>query len=68
MSRKNLILFINKNTTRTSLSYNLKYKKLDDSPIVVEQEGGVLEVHWDDSGSLKLVGPSEFEYEGTWDG
>ena len=49
-------------------AYAIKYKKLDDSPIVVEQEGGVLEVHWDDSGSLKLVGPSEFEYEGTWDG
>ena len=49
-------------------AYAIKYKKLDDSPIVVEQEGGLLEVHWDDSGSLKLVGPSEFEYEGTWDG
>ena len=49
-------------------SFVIKYKKLDASPIVVEQEGGVLEVHWDDSGSLKLVGPSEFEYEGTWDG
>ena len=41
------------------------------SPIMIEQEGGVLEVHHDssgNSGSLKLVGPSEFEYDGVWDG
>ena len=38
------------------------------SPIIVEQEGGVLEVHHDNSGSLKLVGPSEFEHDGVWDG
>jgi diaminopimelate epimerase len=36
------------------------------SPIFVEQEGGVLEVHHDDRDSLKLVGPSEFEYDGVW--
>ena len=38
------------------------------SPIMIKQEGGVLEVHHDNSGSLKLVGPSEFEYDGVWDG
>ena len=38
------------------------------SPIMIEQEGGMLEVHHDNSGSLKLVGPSEFEYDGVWDG
>ena len=38
------------------------------SPMMIEQEGGVLEVHHDNSGSLKLVGPSEFEYDGVWDG
>ena len=38
------------------------------SPIIVEQDGGTLEVHFDDSESLKLVGPSEFEYDGVWDG
>ena len=36
------------------------------SPIIVEQEGGVLEVYHDNSRSLKLVGPSEFEYVGEW--
>ena len=38
------------------------------SPIIIKQEGGVLEVHHDNSGSLKLVGPSELEYDGVWDG
>ena len=48
------------------LRYN--YHKSSKYPIKVEQEGGVLEVHHDNSGSLKLVGPSELEYDGVWDG
>jgi diaminopimelate epimerase len=49
-------------------AYAIKHNKPVDSPIIVEQDGGALEVHLDDSGSLKLVGPSEFEYDGVWDG
>ncbi len=49
-------------------AHAIKHYKPEDSPIIVEQEGGILEVHWDGRMSLKLVGPSEFEYDGVWDG
>ena len=38
------------------------------SPITVEQEGGILEAHWNNSMSLRLVGPSEYDYDGVWNG
>ncbi|MBH43876.1 MAG: diaminopimelate epimerase [Gammaproteobacteria bacterium] len=50
-----------------AVAYVIKHNpSLLHSPIKVEQEGGILEVHWDDMMSLKLVGPSEFEYDGVW--
>jgi len=52
-----------------AVAYVIKnYPKLYRSSMKVEQEGGILEVHWNNSGSLKLVGPSEFEYNGVWNG
>ncbi|MBJ40940.1 MAG: diaminopimelate epimerase [Gammaproteobacteria bacterium] len=49
-------------------AYLIEYNYAEDSPIIIEQDGGILEVHWDGSMTLKLVGPSEFEYDGIWDG
>ena len=38
-------------------------------PINVKQEGGVLGVSWEPGHtSLKLLGPSEIEYDGVWNG
>ena len=54
-----------------SAAFMIKYgtDKLDlQPPINVEQEGGVLGVSWEPGQtSLRLMGPSEIEYEGTWD-
>jgi len=49
-------------------AYLIKHNYAEDSPIIIKQDGGMLEVHWDDRMMFKLVGPSEFEHDGVWDG
>ena len=40
---------------------------IKNSSVMIQQEGGVLEVNFDIDGSIVLTGPSELEQEGVWD-
>ena len=40
---------------------------IKNSSVMIQQEGGVLEVNLDIDGSIVLTGPSELEQEGVWD-
>ena len=40
---------------------------MKNSSVMIQQEGGVLEVHLDTDGSIVLTGPSQLEQEGVWD-
>ena len=50
-------------------AYHLIYNEnvTKNSSVMIQQEGGVLEVHLDTDGSIVLTGPSQLEQEGVWD-
>ena len=50
-------------------AYHLIYNEnvTKNSSVMIQQEGGVLEVRLDTDGSIVLTGPSQLEQEGVWD-
>tara|TARA_Y100000817_G_C16786938_1_gene513261 strand:- start:270 stop:1076 length:807 start_codon:yes stop_codon:yes gene_type:complete len=54
--------------TAAAAYYIMKNKLQERSSIFIQQDGGILEVFSDDDKSLNLIGPSELEYHGAWDG
>ena len=50
-------------------AYHLIYNEnvTKNSSVMIQQEGGVLEVHLDTDGSIVLTGPSQLDQEGVWD-